>query len=146
MSNDIQIRSIKCEDYNIITNLTNQLGSNIQSDIVKDQINKILNNPDHYAFVAVLNNDVVGYIHCFNAIRLTSKPFTEICGLVVNENERGNGIGKLLVEKVENLFSDDRKIRVRCNTKRKLAHKFYFDQDYSLSKEQKIFEKKKPSA
>jgi len=146
MSKDILIRTITCEDYKLITSLTNQLGSNVQTDIVKDQINTILNNPDHFAFVAVLNDEVVGYIHCFNAIRLTSKPFTEICGLVVNEKERGNGIGKLLVKHVEVLFNNNRKIRVRCNTKRKLAHKFYFDQDYSLSKEQKIFEKKKPSA
>jgi len=142
MDKEIFIRPIVCEDYKLITSLTNQLGSSVLSDIVKDQIDKILDNPDHFAFVAVLNEEIVGYIHCFNAIRLTSKPFTEICGLVVNEKERGNGIGKLLVKHVEVLFNDDRKIRVRCNAKRKLAHKFYFDQDYTLSKEQKIFEKR----
>jgi GNAT superfamily N-acetyltransferase len=85
---------------------------------------------------------VLGYIHCFNALRLTSKPFNEICGLVVDEKERGKGIGKLLVKQVESLFQDNRKIRVRCNSKRKLAHKFYCDLNYTLSKEQKIFEKK----
>jgi predicted N-acetyltransferase YhbS len=142
MRNDILIRTITPEDYKIITSLTNQLGSNVQSDIVKDQIDIILNNPDHFAFVAVLNEEVVGYIHCFNAIRLTSKPYTEICGLVVNEKERGNGIGKSLVKHVEALFNDNRKIRVRCNVKRDLAHKFYSDLAYSLNKEQKIFEKK----
>ncbi|MBI9053347.1 MAG: GNAT family N-acetyltransferase [Bacteroidales bacterium] len=142
MRNDILIRIITSEDYELITSLTNQLGPNVQSDIVKDQIDKILNNPDHFAFVAVLDEEVVGYIHCFNAIRLTSKPFTEICGLVVDEKERGNGIGKLLVKHVETLFNDNRKIRVRCNVKRDLAHKFYSDLGYSLSKEQMIFEKK----
>ena len=142
MQNGVQIRQIVKEDVERITSLTNQLGSNIDSEIVLEQINNILNNPDHFAFVAIFNDEVVGYIHCFNAIRLTSNPFTEICGLVVDEKVRGNGIGRLLVQHVELLFKGNRKIRVRCNTKRNLAHKFYFDQDYSLSKEQKIFEKK----
>lgn len=139
--NKIIIRPIGLKDSNSITKLTNQLGASILEEIILDQIEEILRNPDHYAFVAEEDNLVVGYVHCFNAIRLTSKPFTEICGLVVDENNRGCGIGKLLVQKVETLFTDNRKIRVRCNTKRELAHKFYLKSGYSLNKDQKIFVK-----
>jgi GNAT superfamily N-acetyltransferase len=66
----------------------------------------------------------------------------QICGLVVNENERGQGIGRKLVKYVEALFNNNGKIRVRCNIKRELVHKFYSNLEYTLSKEQKIFEKK----
>ena len=138
---EVQIRNIAIEDYESITELTNQLGSNITSNTVYDQIGEVLRNPDHFAFVALRDKKIVGYIHCFNAIRLTSKPFTEICGLIVNEEERRNGIGKLLVQKVESLNNDCGKIRVRCNYKRESAHKFYYNLNYSLNKEQKIFEK-----
>ena len=141
MIKEVQIREIKIEDSESITDLTNQLGSKVSSDVVSNQITEILKNPDHFAFVAIRNNIVVGYIHCFKAIRLTSNPFVEICGLVVDEVERGNGIGKLLVQKVENLELDCQKIRVRCNTKRDLAHKFYYQLNYTQKKEQKIFEK-----
>ncbi|WP_371805553.1 GNAT family N-acetyltransferase [Candidatus Lokiarchaeum ossiferum] len=138
---NVKIRAISINDCDAITSLTNQLGSDVSSDVVKEQMNEILKKSDHFAFVAVLKDQVVGYIHCFTAIRLTSKPFIEICGLVVNEKERGNGIGKLLVEHIEGLFNENNKIRVRCNSKRKLAHNFYHNLNYNLRKEQKIFEK-----
>lgn len=141
MIKEVHIREIAKEDYKSITELTNQLGANVLSDTVSDQISEIIKNPDHFAFVAIKDKKIVGYIHCFNAIRLTSKPFTEICGLIVNNEERRNGIGKLLVQKVESLDNDSRKIRVRCNSKRESAHRFYNNLNYSLTKQQKIFEK-----
>jgi predicted N-acetyltransferase YhbS len=141
MNKEVQIREIAKEDYKSIAELTNQLGTNVLSNTVSDQIVEIIKNPDHFAFVAIKDKRIVGYIHCFNAIRLTSKPFKEICGLIVNNVERRNGIGKLLVQKVESLDNDSGKIRVRCNSKRELAHRFYANLKYSLSKQQKIFEK-----
>ncbi|WP_457919105.1 GNAT family N-acetyltransferase [Candidatus Lokiarchaeum ossiferum] len=141
MKNEVLIRPVSLNDSEFITSLAIQLGSKVSFDVVKSQIHAILKKPDHFAFVAVVNDQVVGYIHCFTAIRLTSKPFTEIGGLVVDEKERGNGIGKLLVKHVEGLFNENRKVRVRCNSKRKLAHKFYTKLNYTVTKEQKIFEK-----
>jgi predicted N-acetyltransferase YhbS len=142
MIKEVQIRGIAKEDYEPIAELTNELGANIVPETVYDQIVEIIRNPDHFAFVAIKDYEIVGYIHCFNAIRLTSKPFLEICGLIVDEKERGNGIGKLLVQKVESLYNVSGKIRVRCNSKRELAHGFYINLDYAVSKQQKIFEKK----
>lgn len=142
MIKKVHIRDLIREDYESITDLTNQFGLNITSDTVCYQIDKILRNPDHFVFVAVLGKKMVGYIHCFKTIRLTSRPFIEICGLIVDEKERRIGIGKLLVQKVENINNGYEKIRVRCNTKRELAHSFYNNLHYSLYKEQKIFEKK----
>ncbi len=138
---DIKIRPISINDYEMVTLLTNQLGSKTTNEIVNKQIEEIIINPDHDAFVAEKDNIIIGYIHCFKAIRLTTKPFIEICGLVVDEKERGNGIGKSLVKYIEELYSKEYVIRVRCNSKRELAHKFYQILDYKLKKEQKVFEK-----
>lgn len=137
----MNIRPIKVIDFKEITELANQLGSVVNEQNVEDQIVEINRNPDHYSWVAIIDNKIVGYIHCFKAIRLTSKPFIEISGLIVDENYRGNKIGRQLVQKAESII-DNGKVRVRCNAKRELAHKFYFKLDYSLNKDQKIFEKK----
>lgn len=137
----MNIRPIQVIDFKEITELANQLGSVVNEQNVEDQIVEINRNPDHYSWVAIIDNKIVGYIHCFKAIRLTSKPFIEISGLIVDENYRGNKIGRQLVQKAESLI-DNGKVRVRCNAKRELAHKFYFKLDYSLNKDQKIFEKK----
>lgn len=141
MINEVHIREIAKKDYKSVANLTNQLGANVLSGTVTNQIDEIIKNPDHYAFVAIKDKEIIGYIHCFKAIRLTQEPFMEICGLIVADEERRNGIGKLLVQKVENLNNDSGKIRVRCNAKRESAHRFYGNLNYSLSKQQKIFEK-----
>lgn len=137
----MEIRPIQENDFKAITELTNQLGSSVAEETVKDQIIEIIRNSDHYSWVAILDNKIVGYIHCFKAIRLTSKVFIEISGLIVDENYRGNKIGRQLVQKAEGLI-DEGKVRVRCNAKRELAHQFYYNLDYSLSKDQKVFEKK----
>ncbi len=141
MNNEILIRPILPEDFEPIALLTYQLGSETTKEIVKEQIKEIILNADHEVFVAIKNKKIVGYIHFFKAIRLTTEPFIEICGLVVDEKERGNGIGKSLVKYIEELYSKEFVIRVRCNSKRELAHKFYQILDYKLKKEQKVFEK-----
>ncbi len=141
MQNDIKIRQLLENDYISIAELSGQLGGKIDTDEVRKQIAEITSKADHFAFVAEMNNKVVGYIHCFVAVRLTTKPFIEIGGLVVDNSERRKGIGKLLVQEVEKICDDNQKARVRCNSKRQSAHDFYYSLDYSLSKEQKIFEK-----
>ena len=137
----IKIRVLVEEDYKSITELSNQLGSKINSETVRNQILNILGNTDHFAFVAEKDKEIVGYIHCFEAIRLTTKPFIEISGLVISDRERRNGIGSKLVKYVEKEVAIGKKLRVRCNAKRQLAHKFYYGLNYVLKKDQKIFEK-----
>lgn len=136
----IKIREIIQSDFRSITNLSTQLGYQVYEEFIESQIKKIVTNPDHHAFVALKNDIIVGYIHCFLAVRLTSSDFLEICGLVVDKEQRGNGIGSILVKYVEaNVMC--KRTRVRCNKKRELAHRFYEKLNYSEKKEQKIFEK-----
>lgn len=138
---EIQVRSISLEDTNSIVELNQQLGYQLSENQVKTQIEEIMNHPDHLAFVAVLQDQLVGYIHGFRSIQLTSPPFFEIAALVVDEACRGKGIGAQLVSYMERQTVACETIRVRCNVKRNLAHKFYRQLGFQLQKEQKVFAK-----
>ncbi len=65
----------------------------------------------------------------------------EIGGLIVREQDSRKGIASLLVRHFEKHAGECVTIRVRCNVKRELAHKFYLNLDYKEKKVQKIFEK-----
>ncbi len=137
----ISVRTIQESDFKDITILSNQLGYKIESEVVKEQMKSIISSSDHLAFVAISNETIVGFIHGFYALRLTSMPFFEICALIVIKNHRNRGIGKYLVKYLEQNISQSGSIRVRCNTKRISAHSFYDKLSYSEKKEQKIFQK-----
>jgi len=144
MKNEIELKEISKSDSEAIVQLSLQLGYDISINIVKQQIDVILKNKDHYAFIALKGGNVVGYIHCFRTIRLTSAPFVEIVALIVSKSIRRKGIGKLLVQHAEKHTLNNQTIRVRCNEKRKVAHQFYLNLGYSEKKVQKVFEKGQP--
>lgn len=140
MSKKVEIRKLVKEDFELISSLSKELGYSLNPQDILIQLNLILKDCNHHLFGAIKDKKLVGYIHSSHILGLTSLPFTEIKALIVCKKERGNGIGKLLVEKVESICNNE-KLRVRCNTKRELAHKFYYNLNFSLSKEQKVFEK-----
>ncbi len=130
------------EDAESISALSKQLGYGLDVDETKDLIGLVNNHPDHIALVIADEKKQIGWIHAFKTLRIESKPFIEIGGLVVDENYRGKGVGKLLINAIKNWSEQEEisTIRVRCHTKRKEAHLFYNKLGFSESKEQKIFE------
>lgn len=77
--------------------------------------------------VAEVDGQAAGWIHAGGRRLLESEPYAEIAGLVVDEAHRGQGIGHRLVEAAldwarERGFAE---IRVRSNTVRTEAHRFY---------------------
>lgn len=137
----LQIREMNPSDAKEITELANQLGYNIAETAVAKQMSSLLPHPDHLVFVGVQNEAMVGFIHGCKMLRLTSPTFWEICGLVVSQEYRRQGIGKKLVQHLEKTIEADTRVRVRCNVKRTSAHLFYEDVNYLEKKEQKVFEK-----
>ena len=142
MPSAIYIRPITENDAKPIAALSKQLGYSLGTEETAENIREVIADKDHAAFIAMIDNQVAGWIHIFKAMRLESKPFTEIGGLVVDENNRGQGIGKLLVEKAREWAKEKHiaKLRVRCNKKRAEAHQFYQAIGFIESKEQKVFE------
>ncbi|MGG8498133.1 GNAT family N-acetyltransferase [Tenacibaculum sp. TC6] len=137
------IRKAQINDTDSIQKLSNQLGYPSEYSDIQQRLRLILEKTDHRIFVAETNHIVIGWIHCFYAVRIESEPFIEIGGLIVDVNYRKQGVGKQLIQHIKpwGLENNCSKIRVRSNTTRENAHLFYQILGFSIRKEQKVFEK-----
>jgi N-acetylglutamate synthase-like GNAT family acetyltransferase len=141
---EYSIRKAEIKDSESIAELSNQLGYKSDSRLIEHRLTELLKNPDHCVFVGLENGKIIGWIHGFYSLRVESNSFVEIGGLIIDFNYRKQGIGKLLIEEINN-WSNLRKcekVRVRCNTARKNTHDFYLKNGFEISKEQKVFDKK----
>ena len=139
---DFLIRTAVKDDAAAIAGLSGQLGYPISREATLDNLSIILQNNNETIFVALHEDKVIGWIGVIKTIHLASGPHCEIGGLVVHADYHRKGIGKKLVDQARlwSLQQDQHMLRVRCNVKRKEAHRFYFQLGFSEKKEQKIFE------
>jgi GNAT superfamily N-acetyltransferase len=142
METNIHIRPINENDAEAVKLLSGQLGYHLSFDETVINIHEILSNKDQAAFVAYTEDTIIGWIHIFRTVRLELKSFIEIGGLIIDENYRKHGVGKLLVDSAITMAKEKhvRKIRARCNKKQIEAHKFYRALGFEESKDQKVFE------
>ena len=136
------LRNIQAADAEAIAALSHQLGYPASAGDLQQRITTLISHPDHCVFVAVHQEQVVGWIHGFYSLNLESGPFVAIAGLVVDEHHRRAGIGKALIDKVVEwpLAATCGRVRVRCNSKRTESHRFYQALGFREAKEQKVFE------
>jgi GNAT superfamily N-acetyltransferase len=136
------IRELKLEDAAGVNRLSAQLGYSQSIENTSNQIERILSRNDHAAFVATTNNEVLGWIHSFQTLYLESVPFVEIGGLVIDEKHRSKGIGKALINRVKEwcLQQEIHQLRVRTQTKRFDAQRFYAAFGFNEIKEQKVYQ------
>lgn len=89
------------------------------------------------------DGQALGWVHVFVCHLMESDPYAEIGGLVVDESRRGEGIGKLLLERAEAWARAKAcaSIRLRSNIIRKVAHEFYLKRGYTITKTQHAFAK-----
>lgn len=136
-------RKIEIKDAPAINALTHQLGYEATIAETKERLEKILKDEQHFAYAAVLDDKITGWIHAFYCQNLESPSFVEIGGLVTHKDFRAKGIGKELIERVQHwaIGKNCNKLRVRSNMIRKDAHQFYLNRGFTETKEQKIFDK-----
>jgi GNAT superfamily N-acetyltransferase len=139
---EIVIREAVIADADALARLSNQLGYAITIAGTFQNLESILPDQNQTVLVAFHDGKVVGWIHVFLATRVESTPFCEIGGLVVDDQYRRMGIGKLLIERIKPWCSNKggRIIRVRSNVKRIEAHEFYSQLGFVENKQQKIFQ------
>jgi GNAT superfamily N-acetyltransferase len=142
--NQVKIRQAEIKDAERIAILCEQLGYFATQEQIKQRLGKILNNDSYIFYVAILANDyVIGWAqaHIYDLILMPTQALLH--GLVVDENYRHNGIGKLLMQQIENWAYEVgcEGVQVRSSIKRKEAHLFYEKIGYVNSKEQKAFHK-----
>jgi len=139
---EVLIRQMKITDEKKVNELSFQLGYTITVEQTTKNIQAVLSNKDHNAFVAVHNDEVIGWIGLTYSFSLESPPHCEIRGLVVSDKYRGRGIGKKLIERTKQ-WTKERgvdKLRLRCNVKRKETHSFYEHLGFTEVKQQKVYE------
>jgi GNAT superfamily N-acetyltransferase len=141
MKHKVEIRCPNLNELEALLELTLQMGYQVNSEQLSARLKSILQNDDHILLIAITGDEVVGFIHAFQSLRLTSESFIEICGLAVKDTARGRGTGSMLVEAIEANLKPGQNIRVRCNIIRKKAHRFYTKLGYTCLKDQKVFEK-----
>lgn len=120
-----------------ILHLSDQMGYSLSGKPGYDNLLGILKHPDHEIYLALTEGELAGYIHVCKMLRVTSEPFLEIIGLVVDNKQRRQGIGKLLVEKCR----EELKVytmRVRTNVKRNNATAFYESLGFEKAKDQTV--------
>jgi len=137
----ITIREMTANDATVVNALSKQLGYPLSIEQTLQNINAVLESKDHTAFVAEYENKIVGWIGASQAIMIEVMPHCEINGLVIDQDHRGMGIGKLLIDKVKQWAREknNSKIGLRCNVKRTEAHLFYQHLGFTEIKQQKNF-------
>jgi len=132
---------MRSDDCLRIAELSDQLGYPSSAEEIRTRMNELARDKANCTFVAVIDKQVIGWIHAWYALRIESAPFVEIGGLVVDENFRGRYIGEKLVTVVTNwaLMKGVKTLRVRSNIKRVAAHQFYQHIGFQEIKEQKVF-------
>ena len=129
-------------DLEPLKNLMAELGYSVELIDLENNINTIHKNGGEI-FIAENQNNVIGSVCVILDARLAEGIYAEVVSLIVSENYRRKGIGKILVEKAENWARKRvNKIRVRANEIRESTHSFYISQGYKEIKTQKIFIKR----
>ena len=136
-----EIRKMGLGDAKRVSELCMQLGYPATEEEAGNRISEMLSMQHHVAFVAMDDNIVNGWIYAFRSFNIETIPFVEIGGLIVDENYRGHGIGKQLIEKVREwaVSEDVHELRVRTNIRRIESHKFYTSIGFKKTKEQKVY-------
>ena len=139
-----EIRNATINDSSDISELSKELGYPTSELEVRERLNSILNSNNHMVYVAFLSDGkVIAWIHIFETQRIESKAFAEIGGFIVSETFRNKGVGKKLLKNAEEWTQNKNfsKLRVRSKIEREDAKKFYSKMGFSVSKEQRVFDK-----
>ena len=136
------IREATLDDTNQINQLSRSLDYVAVSDnFAKKRLQAALQSSNDKVWIFEKDSEVLGWVHAFIAHRIASASFVEIGGLVVDPMSLKQGVGRRLVEQTKLWAHENKfKLRVRCNSKRYEARKFYEAVGFSETKRQNVYE------
>lgn len=136
-----QCREYRSNDFSELLKLMATLGYPLTVEELKKNIH-LYQEEGGQILVAEKNGVVLGCITVTMSASVAEGVYGEIKSLVVSEKARGMGVGSVLSEGAEAWLSERvNRIRVRTNSVREKAHKFYEKQGYSHVKSQKVYSK-----
>jgi GNAT superfamily N-acetyltransferase len=118
------------------------LGYEASSSEISERLALLREWPDQEAFVAEVNQVVVGLCHVQGVRLLATAGYAEIQALVIASNHQRKGYGSALLQHTvkwcfERKYS---RVRLRSGVHRNDAHKFYLSQGFSQAKASYAFE------
>jgi GNAT superfamily N-acetyltransferase len=142
-SDRVVARLARAKDAAPMAELATQLGYPTTLEQMRRRLAQVGRAEGHAVYVAVLDSQVVGWIHVSARPLVQVDRAAEIEGLVVDEACRGRGIGRLLIRQIEQWAREKGcdTIYVRSNIIRERAHVFYQDLGYENIKTSLTFRK-----
>lgn len=139
---DVTLRPIERRDAAAIAALAAELGYETDEEDVVAAIPIV--KREGAAFLAMVDDQPVGWIHVYRTTVLQTRPFAEIAGLVVTEAVRAAGVGAVLVGAAEKWATAGGldEVRVRSRSTRAEAHRFYERLGYGVEKTSLTFHRR----
>lgn len=137
----MKIRTVSYDDCEQMTELTRDLGYPSSSEKMCEILDRVINHPDHFIFVADVDDKIYGYIHMVASILNESDVILDIAALLVSEKYRGHGVGAAFIQEAEKLSGQKnaRLLRIRSNLIRPDAYAFFEHRGFVNLKSQEIF-------
>jgi N-acetylglutamate synthase-like GNAT family acetyltransferase len=141
----IRIRKARRGDAQRLAELVAQLGYPTTKLQMAKRLSLVLQEKKGVCFVAQKQQDgeIVGWVHVSTLPLLEVERRAEVNGLVVEENTRSQGAGRVLLGAAERWARKmgAKSMSVRSNVIRERAHAFYERNGYQHYKTQKAFRK-----
>ena len=140
----MNIRPATLEDAPAIASLAGELGYPTEAAEMRSRLGALLQSEDSAVFVGVAGVAVIGWANVAAVRLVESEPYAELRGLVVAAALRSRGAGGRLLLAAEE-WARARglaRIRVRSNVTRERTHAFYERHGYTITKSQKVVDKR----
>lgn len=127
MAEALKIREMESADLDAVRPLLSQLGYELSEEEVARRFSTVAADPSHIAWVAKHDSQIVGFLHAFVRPALEKPPEIVVQAMVVNDEVRGQGVGRALMDRAERWASDSgfETISLSSQIDRKGAHAFY---------------------
>ena len=141
---ELLVREAQTTDATAVAELSGMLGYPADRATMEERLKRAAESANRVVFVAESEGALVGWIEGAEQELLVVGRTAEICGLVVTEGRRTSGIGRRLIEALED-WARRREldhVSVRSNAARIESHPFYEKVGYERIKTQHVYRKK----
>ena len=138
MAEDIIIRRANENDCCDIAHIcSTSLGYKSSDKLVRERLIR-LDDRRESVFVAEHGGRVVGFVHCERYEVLYCEPLMNVLGIAIDNDHKRKGIGRMLMQAVEQDAADRGITAIRLNSggSRADAHSFYRSLGFDSEKEQ----------
>lgn len=140
----MRIRPMTSADCEEVAAISAQLGYPATAAQIAHRVGLVMEQPANALFIAEDDDErMIGWLHIVGRVYLDADPFAQIGGIVVDERNRGQGVGRALLAQAEQWAAAHGydEMRLWSNAARAGAHAFYERYGYEPVKTSYVFRK-----